>query len=232
MTRIKDLPLNERPREKAYYYGIQSLSNVELLAVLLSFGSKNNSALDIGYEILKRYGSIQAIANLSIDELLSINGVSLAKGIRLSACFELIRRFEKEIKTTKIYIKSTDEVLDLIIPRCINLTHEEFYLVYMTKQNQLIRVETLYVGTKNNLTLSSEDIIKAILKANASKVYIAHNHPSNCVKPSKLDLDSFSALSFFLATCSIELVDSLIICNNESYSCKEEKTYVNKRIIE
>lgn len=232
MTRIKDLPLNERPREKAYYYGIQSLSNVELLAVLLSFGSKNNSALDIGYEILKRYGSIQAIANLSIDELLSINGVSLAKGIRLSACFELIRRFEKEIKTTKTYIKSTDEVLDLIIPRCINLTHEEFYLVYMTKQNQLIRVETLYVGTKNNLTLSSEDIVKAILKANASKVYIAHNHPSDSVKPSKLDLDSFNALSFFLATCSIELVDSLIICNNESYSCKEEKTYVNKRIIE
>lgn len=232
MTRIKDLPLNERPREKAYYYGIQSLSNVELLAVLLSFGSKNNSALDIGYEILKRYGSIQAVANLSIDELLSINGVSLAKGIRLSACFELIRRFEKEIKTTKTYIKSTDEVLDLIIPRCINLTHEEFYLVYMTKHNQLIRVETLYVGTKNNLTLSSEDIIKAILKANASKVYIAHNHPSDSVKPSKADLDSFNTLSFFLATCSIELVDSLIICNNESYSCKEEKTYVNKRIIE
>ncbi len=230
MTRINDLPILERPREKALLNGVETLSNVELLALIISSGIKNKSSLDIGYELLSRFGSIEGLASLSINEIKEVSGLKDAKAIKLLASFELLKRYEKEIKRERQVIKSTSDVIDLILPRIINLDHEEFYLVYLNKNNELIRMERLYKGTKDKLTLATSDIIKAIFKAGATRVYIVHNHPSDNSSPSKHDLETYQTLTLFLSTCLIDLVDSIIIGNKTSYSCLNDKTYENKNI--
>lgn len=230
MIKIKDLPLNERPREKALKYGISSLSNAELLAVIISSGYKNVSALDLSYNMLSRFGSIQGLANLTIDELLLIKGISLAKAIRLLATFDLLKRYENELNEKKIVLNDSLSVMNMILPKCIGLKQEVFYLVLLNKKKELIRIEKLYKGTNSSLSISPSDIITTIVKAGASKAYICHNHPSNVVTPSKPDIETFQTLTLFLGTISIDLIDSIIIGENECYSCVEEKIYQNKKI--
>ncbi len=230
MIKIKDLPKEERPREKALSLGIEHLSNAEILAIIISTGNKEKSALDLGYELLYQFGSIEGLASASILEIMEIKGINKAKGIRLLASFELLRRYEKIIRKEKRYIKSINDVLNLIIRRLIALKHEEMLLICLSSKDELIRVESLYKGTKDRINLSASEIISHVLKVGATKVYIAHNHPSDNIKPSKADIETFQTLSLFLGTCSIDLVDSLIIGTNESYSCAENKCYPNSWI--
>ncbi len=230
MTKIKDLPLNERPREKANIKGIDSLSNAELLAIIISSGNKGFSALDIAYELLKHFDSIKGLANISLLDLKKIKGISDAKAIRILASFQLLRRYEKELKGKKTYIKSVQDALDLLLPKTINLLQENFLLIYLKSNFELIRIDTLYKGNKNSLQISPSDIIREVFKAGANRVIIAHNHPSNNVEPSKDDIETFKTLTLFLGTCSIDLIDSLILGIDESYSCNENKYYLNNFI--
>lgn len=207
--------------------GINSLSNAELLAIIISTGTKEKSALDLGYELLNRFGSISGLANLSIDELISIKGIQEAKAVRLAAAFALLSRYENELREKRFCISSIHDILNLLIPKCINLQREFFFLVYLTKKNELIRVETLYQGTKDTIPLSVSEIIRSVFKAGANRVYIAHNHPSNQIEPSQEDVETFNTLSLFLGTCGIDLVDSIIIGRNESYSCVKNERYQN-----
>lgn len=232
MIKIKDLPKEERPREKALSIGIEKLSNAEILAIIISSGNKEKSALDLGYELLYRFGSIEGLASSSIHEIMSVKGIDKAKGIRLIASFELLRRYEKIIRKEKRYIKSVNDVLNLIVKRLIALNHEEMYLICLSNKDELIRVESLYKGTKDKMNLSASEIIQHVIKTGATKVYIAHNHPSDNINPSSADLETFQTLSLFLGTCSIDLVDSLIIGTNESYSCAQNKRFPNGWISE
>lgn len=231
MIKIKDIPCLIRPREKAYAEGIKTLSDAELLAILISSGTKNKSALDISYELLNRFGSIEGLSLVSIEELESIEGIKKAKAIKLLASFELIRRFEKELKGAKVKIDNIEKALKLLLPKTIGLSKECLFLILLNEEYGLLRLVQLYNGTSKDVPVSPKDILQEVVKSNASKVYIAHNHPSNIVKASKSDQETTRMLYLFLESFSITIIDSLVIGNSETYSIMTDCTIKNDLII-
>lgn len=228
---MKDIPINLRPRELASKIGIKSLSDAEILAILVNTGTKNKSALDISYDLLRRFGSIEGLSLASIEDLIKIDGIKQVKAIKLLASFELIRRYEKELLKPKIRIDNVYKALKLLLPKCLGVKQETLYLIILDDDFGFIRLVQLYVGTSYEINLSPKEILQEIVKSNASKVYIAHNHPSNNVKPSKADNESTRMISLLLESFSIEIIDSLIIGNCETYSILTDSIIKNELII-
>ena len=231
MIKIKDIPCSNRPREKAYKQGIKSLSDVELLALLISSGTKNKSAIDLAYELINRFGSIEGLSLVSIEELEKIEGIKKAKAIKLLASFELIRRFERELRGTKIKIDNVEKAMKLLLPKTIGLSKECLFLILLNENFGLLRVVQLYIGTSVDVSISPKDILQEVVKSNASKIYIAHNHPSNNIKASKADHETTRMLYLFLESFSITIIDSLVIGNAETYSIMTDCTIRNDSIL-
>ncbi len=228
---MKDIPITLRPRELASKIGIKSLSDAEILAILVNTGTKNKSALDISYDLLRRFGSIEGLSLASVEDLIKIDGIKQVKAIKLLASFELIRRYEKELLKPKIRIDNVYKALKLLLPKCLGVKQETLFLIILDDDFGFIRLVQLYVGTSYEIQLSPKEILQEIVKSNASKVYIAHNHPSNNVKPSKADNESTRMISLLLESFSIEIIDSLIIGNCETYSILTDSIIKNELII-
>lgn len=231
MTRISNIPLGQRPREKALHQGIENLSDAELLAILISTGTKEKSALDLAYDLLDRFGSFDGLQRVKMDELLKIRGIREAKASIIVATFEILRRFEKEIKQEKTQVLCFEDALKVLVPKSVGVEQEKVFLLLLNDLNELLRVETLFVGTKEAVICSPKDILKAILRTGASKVYIGHNHPSGCPFASSSDIETTNTLFYFLATCGITLVDSLVIGEKESYALMEKRKINNEMIL-
>lgn len=231
MIKIKDIPITLRPRELASKIGIKSLSDAEILAIIVNTGTKNKSALDISYDLLRRFGSIEGLSLASIEDLIKIDGIKQVKAIKLLALFELIRRYEKELLKPKIRIDNIYKAIKLILPKCFGIKQEILFLIILDDDYGFIRLVQLYIGTKYEIQLSPKEILQEIVKSGASKVYIAHNHPSNNIKPSKADNESTRMISLLLESFSIEIIDSLIIGNCETYSILTDSIIKNELII-
>ena len=231
MIRIKDIPLNLRPREKAYIQGVKSLSDAELLAILISSGTKKMSALDLAYTLLRRFGSIEGLSLISVDELIKVDGIKKSKAIKIVASFELIRRFEKSIISPKMKVDSVEKAMKLLIPKCFAQSRESLFLILLNEEYGFIRMMQLYIGTEIEISLSPKEILQEIVKSTASKVYIGHNHPSNHIKPSKADQESTRMITLFLESFSIEVIDSLIIGNKKTYSMMLDSEFENQLIV-
>ena len=231
MIKIKELPQELRPREKASLNGIKSLSDVEVLALIVSCGTKEKSAIEISYDLLRRFGSIEGLSLASIEDLMKIDGIKEAKAIKLLASFELIRRYEKELIKPKNRIDNVHKALKILLPKCLGCNQESLYLILLNEDYGFMRLIHLYVGTKYEIRLNPKEILQEIVKSNASKVYIAHNHPSNNILPSRADSETTRMISLFLESFSIEVLDSLIIGNFESYSIMTDSIIKNEMII-
>ncbi len=231
MTKIAQIPIEKRPREKAFQFGISSLSDVELLALLLSSGTKNCSALDLAYELFYRYGSFRGLQMVDVWELSKIKGIQKAKASRIAAAFELLRRFESERDKEKIRITCLEDAIRLLLPKCIGKQQEQVFLILLNPSFEFLRLERLFVGTKESVSCSPKEILMAIIRSGASKVYIGHNHPLGLPLPSKADQEVSKTLFYYLSTCDIELLDSLIIGEKESYSILKRKTFLNEKIL-
>ncbi len=232
MIKIKDIPYGLRPREKAEKNGIESLSDAELLAIIISSGVKGKSALDIAYALLNRFGSIEGLANVSYNVLKEFSGIKTAKAIRLIASFELIHRYERICIDERTAFLDLESVIKFVLPKCFDKKTERLYLLLLDNKYRYIRLEQLYQGTKSSLVTSPKEIVEAILRSKASRVYLIHNHPSNNVLASEKDFQSTNSLICLLATFSIELIDSIIIGLDSAYSILERKVFKVKRITE
>lgn len=227
MKRVKDLPTLERPREKALRYGITTLSNEELLALLIGFGGKDNSALDIANTMLIDSHGLFRLANKSIDEFKMYKGIKDAKALDLAAIFELAKRYqvhnleenEDEINSDYIYQKYKN--------RLSGLDQEIFVLIILNKRKKIIHEIMMYKGNDNQISLSYRDIIKEILIHNGFYFYIIHNHPGNSILPSEEDRLFTVELTKRCKKVNVAILDHLIISRFGYYSLSKEceKTY-------
>ncbi|MBR3116875.1 MAG: DNA repair protein RadC [Bacilli bacterium] len=215
---IKDIPLFDRPRERLKRYGVESLSNEELLSIILRTGTKNYSVKDLSNNILKEIKDITNLKDFSINKLIKINGVGEVKAITLLASLELGKRVYDSKLVNKINLCSSNKIYDYMKNKLSNKKQEYFYCLYLDHKKNLIEEKLLFIGTLNRSTVHPREIFKYAYINSSESIVCIHNHPSNDVLPSKEDIDLTNKLIEISKIQGIGVIDHIIIGNNNYYS--------------
>lgn len=223
--KIKDLFRDERPRERLLKHGAGSLSNVELLAILMRTGTRKLNAVELARKLLEdSEGKIGNIAAMSIDKLLKLNGVGPAKAAALAASFELGRRCALEnVSGKRKSITSPAMVYRLMIPHMKTLDHEECWALYLNRSNHLIGKEMMSSGGLESTIMDCKSIVRKALEKKASGLILVHNHPSGSPLPGVADIRQTQSLKAALMTCDISLLDHVVIAESSYYSFADEE---------
>lgn len=218
--KIKDIPLNERPRERLKEVGQSNLTNIELLSIILKSGTKEKNVKDLSIELLKKYNLLE-LKDISINDLISIKGIGEAKAIELIASIELGKRIF--LKETKKLVKLDDPVKIWESSKYIfnGKKQEYFYTYYFNTKQELIEKKLLFIGTINQSTTHIREVFKEAYKVSASYIICLHNHPSNDVTPSKADKEFTQALFEIGKIQGIPVLDHIIVGDNKYYSFYE-----------
>lgn len=223
--RLKELCVDEMPREKMVAKGAGALSNTELLAILLRVGRNGMNVVDVARELLRSGdGTLAGVAEMSVDKLCSISGIGPGKAVAVAAAFELGRRAALEAAmNTGDPISSPRKVFSIMQPLTKDLDHEECWVLFLNKSNKLISREMLSIGGLDSTIIDNKTIIRKAIDKKASAMILVHNHPSGNALPSKADIAQTQALGKALKTCDISLVDHVIIAKGTYYSFADEQ---------
>lgn len=224
---IKNIPLEERPRERLVRYGVSSLSMQELLAIILKTGTKNNKIESLVEDILICINQIKNIENLSLNNLLKINGIGVAKACTLLASIELGNRINNYVPTNnKLKFSDPDVIFDYFKSFFKTKKQEEFYCLYLDNQKNLIDKKLLFKGTVNQSLIHPREIFKEAYLLSASFIICLHNHPTGDVTPSLADINSTKMIYDLGKIHGIKLIDHLIIGKEKYYSFYMEKNVI------
>ena len=219
---IKDWNIVERPREKLIKHGPQVLSAAELLAILIGSGTKEKSALELAKELLKTAGDdIAYLGRLSVDEIRNIKGIGVARAVVISAALELGRRRSLS-DNEPVKIRSSKDAAGIFMPLLSDLTHEEFWVLYLSTANTVMYVERVSRGSDVASVIDVKEIVRNAIFKKARNIIVAHNHPSGCVNPGGSDIALTEKLAGALMYFDIKLLDHIIIGNNKFYSFADE----------
>ncbi len=186
MSRIHDIPENDRPRERLLRLGPQALSDAELLALFINTGTKGENALQIGQRILREYGSILDLSRLDPAALTEIKALGPAKAAKLAAAFELGRR-SREASQSDIVLNEPSLIYKFIGPELQALGHESVRVILLTTRLTLLRTDEVFRGSLNECTAAPRDLLRKALIHNAHAFILIHNHPSGDPSPSDAD---------------------------------------------
>ncbi len=209
--RIRDLPPEERPRERLLQHGAENLSKAELIAILLRTGTKGSSALDIGHALLTQFSSLDHLARATVDELRRIRGVGRDKAIALKAAFTLARRMAAEIRDEAPLLDTPDRVAALLREDNRHHSVENFQIIHLNSRRRLIRVDQISQGTVDTLLVHAREVFKPAILANASAIVLAHNHPSGDPTPFEADIKVTRDLIRAGQLLKIEVLDHVIL---------------------
>jgi DNA repair protein RadC len=214
-------PLNERPRERLLQNGVQSLTDGELLAILLRHGGKGQSAVDIARELLKNFKGVRGILSASLEDFCSEPSLGLAKYCQLQAAAEIGRRCLRESLNQKQAILTCRDAEEYIISRLRDYQQEVFAALFLDTQHRVIQFECLFFGTINMANVYPREVAKKALLHNAAAMIVAHNHPSGIAEPSQSDQLLTDRLKDSLALIDVKLIDHLVIGDNRAISFAE-----------
>jgi DNA repair protein RadC len=224
---IKEMPEDTRPRERLERSGPGSLSNQELLAIILSTGStadgKKYTAIDLATELLRRFESLKGIAQADIVELQKISGIGRAKACQVMSAFELGKRVAIFSGNTKPVIRQPTDVFEYFSTQMSLLIREEFLVVVLDTKNRLIKYEFISKGTLNASIVHPRDVFRIAIIHSAAAIILLHNHPSGDPAPSQEDIDLTRRLVEAGKLMGINVLDHLIIGGAKFTSMKEMK---------
>lgn len=216
---LKELPILERPREKALKYGIESLNNAELLSILLRTGNKEESALTLGNKILTTIESIKDLKETTISELIQIKGIGNTKAITLLAAVELGNRILNDSRD-EISFETSEQVYQYMKYRVKDLTEEHLYALYLNSKGLLIHCKLLTKGNINSTIIDGKLIFKWAYKLSATAIILVHNHPSGDSTPSLADLKYTETVVKQAELMGLIVIDHIII-GKDYYSMKK-----------
>jgi DNA repair protein RadC len=204
---VRDLPRQERPRERLQKFGPEALSAQELLALVIGRGISKKSVMSIAQELLTRFGNVKAISQATIEELSQIKGIGLAKAAQLKACFELGRREDLEPELKNFDIKDPEAVVKAICASIKDKAKEHFKLILLNLRNKIIGISTISIGTLNASLVHPREVFKDAIMHSAASVVLAHNHPSGDPEPSEDDLKITKNLIEWREIPGVEVID-------------------------
>lgn len=218
---IKDLPADERPRERLVKYGAEALSNAELLAIILRVGTAEYSAIGLAEHMLGKFGGLKGIATASVEDLATIKGLGTAKGAQIKAMVELGRRLAASVGPSRPPVRCPQDVVDLLMPELRDQPQEQFKGVFLNSKNEVLKVRTITVGSLNASVITPRELFREAISHNSASVIVAHNHPSGDPTPSKEDIDVTKRLVQAGEYVGIEVLDHVVLGDGRWISLKE-----------
>ncbi|MGI6344869.1 MAG: RadC family protein [Bacillota bacterium] len=218
---IKDMPVEERPRERMFRLGPKQLSNSELLAIILGTGRRGESALQLSNRLLSECGGLRGLFDLSLEELSQIPGIGLAKASKLGAITELATRIA-ENRFQQAVIRHPSDVEKLLMSRFLQLDQEEFVIVLLDTKNQVLAIEGVFLGSLNASIVHPREVFKRAIRRSAAGMIVAHNHPSGDPTPSREDINVTRRLTEAGKIIGIEVLDHIIFGDGKTISLKEK----------
>ncbi|HHZ18027.1 MAG TPA: DNA repair protein RadC [Acholeplasmataceae bacterium] len=219
---LREIPESERPRERLLKNGVKSLSNYELLAIILRTGSHRLSALDLARKLLARYPSIDRLNEATVAELQEIKGIGRTKAVTLLAAIELGKRINVPA-AAKIKLKTPYQSYQYLKDSLQHLTQEHLVAVYLNTAGEILGERTISIGTLTHTLFDCRDILKWALKMSAKGIILAHNHPSGNPEPSEADCEITVRLIEAAALVEVLVVDHIIIGKNRYFSFMEHQ---------
>ncbi len=220
---IKQWSIADQPREKLLQQGSRSLSEAELLAILMRSGTRNRSALDLAKDLLNQNDhSLASIAKLSIHDLMKIRGIGQTKAVCIAAGLELGRRRAIENPLQKAQITSSLDAYDLLHPRMRDLMQEAFWIILMDRRSKVITMEEIHLGGMSAMVVDPKIIFQKALERRACSVILAHNHPSGAPSPSIEDIRLTEKIKSAGQVIDIKVLDHIIIGDGLYYSFADE----------
>lgn len=219
---IKDLPECEKPRERMLEYGVENLSNVDLLSIILRNGIKDISVKEVAINILNNVESINDLSSLGVRELSNIKGVGPVKAITLLASIELGKRVSIKEAKANMSLSNKEKIHEVFKKFFINENQEKFLAIFLDNKKCLINYKILFIGTNNASIAHPREVFMEAIKANASAVVVMHNHPSGNVLPSEEDKNITEKLIQSGHMLGIPLLDHIITNGEEYYSFYDE----------
>jgi DNA repair protein RadC len=220
---VKDMPRDERPRERLERLGAENLSAQELLACVLGRGVRNESVLKTAQRLLDKFGSVQAIAGASIQELSSLKGIGLAKSCQIKAAFELANRWDRSLPGgEKPAITTPEQAYNELKGKSRGEKREHFWAILLDTRSRILKSVEISVGTLDTSLVHPREVFKEAIMASSHSVIVAHNHPSGNPEPSQDDIKLSRRLKEVGELMGIEVVDHLIIGDGRYLSLKRE----------
>jgi DNA repair protein RadC len=218
---VRLLPLSERPRERLRQQGAEALSTMELLAILLSTGTKKTPVLDLSSKLLSRFGSLKKLMDSSVEELMEVEGIGPAKAIQLKAALALAQKAFNETQSMTPSI-NTEEAYELVRFALAPLKQEALFVILKDVRGRLISIEKVSVGTLSEVLVHPREVFFPAVRHKASSLILAHNHPSGDPTPSAADIEMTRHLIRSSRVMGIHLDDHLIVGATTYISLKQE----------
>ncbi len=220
---IKKWAEQDRPREKLLQKGKSALTEAELIAILIGSGNKDQTAVELAQQLLNHCGNnLNTLAKLSIKDLQKFKGIGEAKAISIVSALEIGRRRKNSDPDQKIKIHSSKDTFDIINGDLIDLEHEEFWIILLKRNNEVILKQQVSRGGVSGTVVDPKIIFKKAIEETASGLILVHNHPSGNQQPSKEDALLTKKIKEGGKSLEITLLDHMIIANNSFYSFADE----------
>ncbi|MFM1564871.1 RadC family protein [Helcococcus ovis] len=220
---IKELSLNDRPMEKLMNCGVESLSDIELLAILIGSGTKTKNAIALADEILKIKIKDNSLLYTTIEQLMQIEGIGLTKSCRIISGLELGKRLSKIDRFEKISLDSPQSVANYLYIHYSQSIREEFCILLLDTKNKVISIETISIGTINQSLVHPREVFRIAIMKNSNSIILTHNHPSGDPTPSREDILITERLIKAGEYLGIKILDHLVIGKNKFISLREKK---------
>jgi DNA repair protein RadC len=225
--KIKDLQAEEKPREKLLYKGLETLTNVELLAIILRSGGRNCPATNLARDLLNKYSGLRNLLNADIQELINFKNIGYAKASSIKVLGEIAKRSALEEQTLEKVIKKPEDAYSLVKGDLAEKDQEFLMLITLNSGNKVISKDIIFKGTLTETLISPREIFKKALSKNACSIVLAHNHPSNEAWPSEDDIRVTRKISKVGTDIGIPLTDHLIVTSNDFISMKAHRLFSN-----
>lgn len=221
---VKDLPLDDRPREKLTLRGPQNLSDAELIAILLRTGKKGKSVISVAQEIITAHRNLAILATKTLSDLMKTNGVGKDKAATLLAAFELSRRILSQSKWfSERKITSPADIAEIFIPLLRDELKEKFILICLNSANKIIAYEVISVGSLNSSVVHPREVFKGAIDHRSASIILLHNHPSGNPEPSNEDISITKKMVESGKILDINVFDHIIIAGSTYTSFVERR---------
>jgi DNA repair protein RadC len=218
---IRDLPTEERPRERMLRLGSEYLSNAELIALLLRTGTTGESVIHLAERLLSKTGGLKGLVNMSLTELTELKGIGHAKAVQLVAGLELGRRISRALPEEKVQLQTPDDVVRLVMDEMRYLTQEHFVCIFLDTRRRVLEKKCVFIGSLDASVVHPREVLRAAIGVSASAFICVHNHPSGDPSPSREDVEVTEILFQASLTVGIDLLDHIIIGDQIFTSLKE-----------
>lgn len=219
---IKDLPPSERPRERAISAGVATLSDAELLAVLLRTGTREETVVQLAERVLHKLGSLTELPRCSLEDLQAIKGLGPAKAITLMAAADLATRISNRTRYETVTVSSPGEAAALVMEEMRHKLREHFRVLLLDTKNKVLGIEEISIGSLNSSLVHPREVFRPAVKKACASVILIHNHPSGDPTPSREDVNVTKRLSDAGRLMGIEVLDHVIIGDGRFTSFREK----------